>query len=274
MPDKAPAFQFYPKDFLTDEKVVRMSNTEVGIYIRLLSYCWLEGTLPLETENLAHMARMPVKQFTKLWENSTVKTCFQVGDDGRLHHKRLDEERDKQAHFRRRASDGGKAALGRRGANGRFETRVAGAASTRVAGASHTHQAPGSTSSPISDLQSPVSNLQTAVDRGGGSKRPIYQSDRFVVFEWQLDELARTLGPHLDAFDLHGFFDDLSRQSREDGLVIPSDREARWKWLQAQVEGEVRRRGLPMADVATVPTNKRVTGLMTGGQAFLNRRQA
>jgi uncharacterized protein YdaU (DUF1376 family) len=135
---------------------VRMSNTEVGIYTRLLCYCWLEGSLPLETAALAHMARMQGKQFTKLWENSPLRTCFQVGDDGRLHHKRLDEERDKQDHYRRRASDGGKAALGRRGTGGRF-------ASTRVAGASTPTQAgepsPAITSTPISNLLSPISDL-------------------------------------------------------------------------------------------------------------------
>jgi uncharacterized protein YdaU (DUF1376 family) len=106
--EKVPAFQFYPKDFLTDSKVVRMSNTEVGIYVRLLCYCWLDGDLPLETEALASMARMPIKQFTKLWENSIVKTCFHLGEDGRLHQKRLDEERTKQDEFRRRQSDNGR----------------------------------------------------------------------------------------------------------------------------------------------------------------------
>lgn len=102
---KAPAFQFYPRDFLTDEKVVLMSNTEIGIYMRLLSYCWLENTLPMETAALARFAKMPIKQFTKLWENSVVRTCFHVEDDGRLHHKRLDIERAKQGRFSRRQSD-------------------------------------------------------------------------------------------------------------------------------------------------------------------------
>jgi uncharacterized protein YdaU (DUF1376 family) len=103
--EKVPAFQFYPKDFLADSKVVRMSNTEVGIYIRLLCHCWLDGDLPLETEALASMAHMPIKQFTKLWENSIVKTCFHVGPDGRLHQGRLDSEREKQEQFRRRQTD-------------------------------------------------------------------------------------------------------------------------------------------------------------------------
>lgn len=105
--DKAPAFQFYPKDFMTDENVLLMSNTEIGVYIRLLCSCWLEGTLPLDTDSLARMAHMPLKQFTKFWENSPVKRCFRVGEDGRLHHKRLDEEREKQATHRQRQSDKG-----------------------------------------------------------------------------------------------------------------------------------------------------------------------
>lgn len=104
-PDKSPAFQWYPKDFLTDEKVILMSNTERGIYITFLSQCWLEGTLPLETASLAHFARMSLRQFTRLWEHSVVRTCFYVNEDGRLHHKRLDEEREKQDRYKRRQSD-------------------------------------------------------------------------------------------------------------------------------------------------------------------------
>jgi uncharacterized protein YdaU (DUF1376 family) len=81
------------------------------------------------------------------------------------------------------------------------------------------------------------------------SKRPIYTSDRFAVFEWQLDELAKMLGSHLDAFDLHAFFDAIAQQSRASGLVIP--RADVWPWLQAQVLAEVQRRGLPLATAGT-----------------------
>lgn len=44
--EKAPAFQFYPKDFLTDGKVLCMSNEVVGMYIKLLSIDWLEDGFP------------------------------------------------------------------------------------------------------------------------------------------------------------------------------------------------------------------------------------
>lgn len=44
--NKAPAFQFYPKDFLTDRKVLVMPNEVVGMYIKLLSIDWLEDGFP------------------------------------------------------------------------------------------------------------------------------------------------------------------------------------------------------------------------------------
>lgn len=104
-PEKRPAFQFYPRDFLSDERVRQMSHTERGIYITLLCLCWLETSLPLETDVLAKVVGMPIKRFTALWENSVLRKCFQLEEDGRLHHKRLDEERTKQTKFSRRQTD-------------------------------------------------------------------------------------------------------------------------------------------------------------------------
>lgn len=105
--ERVPAFQFYPKDFLTDERVQLMSHTERGVYITLLCMCWLEKSLPLETKALATLVNMPLVRFTKLWEHSPIKQCFHLDDDGRLRHKRLDAERDKQDVYRRRQSDNG-----------------------------------------------------------------------------------------------------------------------------------------------------------------------
>lgn len=157
--EKAPAFQFYPKDFLTDEKVVLMSNTETGIYIRLLCFCWLEGTLPLDTESLTRMARMPLKQFTKLWEKSPLRSCFFVADDGRLHHGRLDQEREKQEIFARRQSDNGKKGGKPRG----LDTQAFAKPNPNDS------QLPTSglprQSSPVSYLQSPVSRLLSEVQQ-------------------------------------------------------------------------------------------------------------
>lgn len=48
--NKPPAFQFYAKDWLTSETVLRMSWKDQGIYMRLLASSWMSsepGTLPL-----------------------------------------------------------------------------------------------------------------------------------------------------------------------------------------------------------------------------------
>lgn len=87
------------------------------------------------------------------------------------------------------------------------------------------------------------------------SKRPVYTSDRFVVFEWQFEDLGRMLGPHLDAFDLHAFFDDLTQRSRREGLVIA--RAEVWEWLQGQVLAEAKQRRLPIAGATQTPTGPR-----------------
>jgi uncharacterized protein YdaU (DUF1376 family) len=101
---KAPAFQFYPRDFLSSSKVDRMSMTERGAYITLLSRCWLDHGLPTEVNVLARMCRMPTKTFAKMWASAEIRSCF-YEKGGRLHNDRLDVERAKQADFKRRQTD-------------------------------------------------------------------------------------------------------------------------------------------------------------------------
>jgi uncharacterized protein YdaU (DUF1376 family) len=105
-PSTAPAFQFYPRDFLSSTKVQRMSLTEMGIYIKLLSLCWLDGSLPADTRTLARILNIKPTQLSRIWPN-VLAECFTVKGD-RLHNERLDAERKKQAEYRRRQSDNGK----------------------------------------------------------------------------------------------------------------------------------------------------------------------
>lgn len=104
--EKAPAFQFYPKDFLSDGKQIAMTLAEVGAYWRLCCHCWMDGSLPVDIALLARRCGASKRQMQAMWP--AISPCF-VELDGVLVHKRLELERDKQAIFRRRQSDRGKA---------------------------------------------------------------------------------------------------------------------------------------------------------------------
>lgn len=94
---KAPAFQFYAADFLADKNVAVMSACEVGAYILLISYCWREGALPDDHEELAALSRMPLEQFEKSWEKRLGRCFVQRAEDGQWIHPRLEAERETQA---------------------------------------------------------------------------------------------------------------------------------------------------------------------------------
>lgn len=118
-PEKSPAFQFYPKDFLADGNVAGMSLQERGAYITLLCVCWQEQSLPMALNRLANMVGSPLSAFHKLWP--AIAPCF-VEKDGRYVHPRLEKEREKQDHFRRRQSDKGKASATARQPKGQPES--------------------------------------------------------------------------------------------------------------------------------------------------------
>ena len=107
-----------------------------------------------------------------------------------------------------------------------------------------------------------VVNVNTVNAR---SKRPIFTGQRFVVFEWQLDDLSRMLGPHTDDFDLHSWFFDLDAKAvRENELVPQRDG---GHWLQAKTLAEAIRRGLPIAS----GPDSRTLGTIAAMQRFIAR---
>jgi uncharacterized protein YdaU (DUF1376 family) len=93
---KAPAFQFYAAEYLADENVQLLSLEQEGIYIRLLAYCWREGSIQAEPEKLARLCKGcsvgPLTDVLALFRSS--------GVHGRLSHGRLDEERIKHESYR------------------------------------------------------------------------------------------------------------------------------------------------------------------------------
>jgi hypothetical protein len=84
----------------------------------------------------------------------------------------------------------------------------------------------------------------------------MFTGQRLTVFEWMLDDLAKMLGAHFEAFDCHAWFFELDARAVEAGMVIPPrDGGA---WLLAETLVEARRRGLPIA-VAAVPAAGKLT---------------
>ncbi len=106
------------------------------------------------------------------------------------------------------------------------------------------------------------------------SHRPIFTGTRFVVFEWQLDNINRLLGDKAyAAFGLDEFFHVLNaRVDGEDVLVPQRDNGV---WLLAEVAAEANRRGIPLVAAPVIGTqNKRIAGAIAGGNAFLNRGES
>lgn len=110
-PEKAPAFQFYPRDFLSDERVLVMDCAARGAYITLLAVAWLEGSLPVDETALIRLAQTTPREWKRIREN--VLSCF-YQQDGRYLQKRLEVERQKQEAFRQQASNAGKRSAERR----------------------------------------------------------------------------------------------------------------------------------------------------------------
>ncbi len=100
---KAPAFQFYPNEFIGDEEQALMSLAEAGAYIRLLCRCWTNGSLPDSVPALALLCGATPQQMKKFWP--AISKCFKQRTDGRWIHSRLERERKKQAEFRQRQTD-------------------------------------------------------------------------------------------------------------------------------------------------------------------------
>ena len=109
--EQSPAFQFYPRDFLSDERVLVMGATARGAYITLLCVCWIEGSLPTSDDHLSRLANCPLREWNRI--KSDVVSCF-YEQDGRYYQKRLEIERKKQSDWKAGLSEAGREGAARR----------------------------------------------------------------------------------------------------------------------------------------------------------------
>lgn len=103
---KAPAFQFYAADWLSDEQVQLMTLEEEGVYIRLIAYCWREGSIPADTKAISRLCKGASEEAIQ-----SVLGCFDEHPNypGRMKHPRLEKEREKQEQWSKKKSAAGKA---------------------------------------------------------------------------------------------------------------------------------------------------------------------
>lgn len=96
---KPPAFQFYVDDFIAG--TMNFTDCELGLYMRLLCVQWSVGGISNSDYEISKYGRgrTPIDR---------VKTKFKLCDDGMLRNQRLEQEREKQAEWRRKSSLGGK----------------------------------------------------------------------------------------------------------------------------------------------------------------------
>ncbi len=108
---RSPAFQFYAADYLADETVQLMSLEEEGVYIRLIAYCWREGSVPADLRLLSRLCKGAKAAAIERAIESFVP---HPEDVGRLVHPRLERERQKQKENRERRANAGKKGAGAR----------------------------------------------------------------------------------------------------------------------------------------------------------------
>lgn len=107
---KAPAFQFYAKDWICD--TARMTLEQEGAYVRLLAHQWIEGPLPSDTGELARRLGVGKRKFASIWR--TLCAHFPAHSPETIANTRLEAEREKQAQFREKMVKAGSRSAERR----------------------------------------------------------------------------------------------------------------------------------------------------------------
>ena len=269
--EKAPAFQFYVKDWRSSRHVQNMDFATRGMYLEMLLQQWEAHGVPATPAACAALLGGTTAAWTRAWEK--LRPCFTVDGrktDGLLVNLRLEAVRRAAKKYRKTQSDNGK-----RGATARWTSNGGAMASpSERNGDSMANDGSASASASASSSSSssaPASTGNTRLPQTG-RKRPIFTGQRLTVFDWQLDGLRRLLGSHTDSFDLPAWFQQLDAHAVASDCVIPQrDGGA---WLQGQTLAEAQRRGLPIAvSAAATPAGKQTTRLLAG-VANIERQEA
>lgn len=257
--EASPAFQFYVKEWRSSRSIMRMSMAERGMYLEMLLEQWENLALPDSPDECFQIIGGRLAEWRKAWP--VLRRRFVVNDQGTgIFNIRLDFERSKQRSRARRSEDRGKL-----GAAARWSKSKTGEKLHEPDTASIQQASPNDAPS-IREDGFPIP-IATSIPIAIASAPRARQSGRIYLHRWQLENLISTLGPHSDDFGLDDWLERINE--RIAGQALPRDP---WKFVQAELHAEIARRGLAVAEASTAaPTNKRIAGLMAGGEAFLKR---
>ena len=103
-PERAPAFQFYPGDWLSCSSIAMMSSAQEGGYIRLICYDWKDDGVYDDRPGLARLARVKEPELDLILG----KFIAHPKKPNFLTHTRVQKERLKQKKNRKKKSISGK----------------------------------------------------------------------------------------------------------------------------------------------------------------------
>jgi len=119
---KSSGFSFSPSEYLANQQIQMMSLEEEGVYIRLLSYCWQNGSVPKDPEQAARL----VGKGASTTVVASVLRLFQATQNPQeLNHLDLQQQKERLTQWKEKSAAGGrKSAASRKGGLTTLETVV------------------------------------------------------------------------------------------------------------------------------------------------------
>ena len=121
---KSPAFQWYPSDWLSSTSRMMMTLEQQAAYFNLLNHDWMNDGIPADDVALAKLSEMGEGWLKG--GSRVVRKCFTFHPTKRgfITNERLRVEREKQAEWKRKSSEGGKKSAETRQINPKGGSRV------------------------------------------------------------------------------------------------------------------------------------------------------
>jgi uncharacterized protein YdaU (DUF1376 family) len=105
----APAFQFYASDTMADKRYRNMNLAERGLYLSILSECWVNRSMPADAQSIGKWLGFP-KEAIEAALTERVLTFFDIVNNEitnaelERYRKGLEERREKQSQGGRRGA--------------------------------------------------------------------------------------------------------------------------------------------------------------------------